>query len=215
MTAHHPTPDDIARTERQISALAHNLAGTIGMPAATIRRVHAHFSSAIFDAKRHGADLPAQMAILEEAQAALQSFAQMPMEQRAPLWERDTMYRRHGYDPAAVKAAERVIAEHPLLAPIFARIAAEDEAAAELQRAAEEQRQRDAEKAAPGEILATLRARGIHLAIDEDGALIAPRGSEIGAEERMRIVRYKAGIVAQLQAEAEAEAEAARPLVIA
>jgi hypothetical protein len=210
-----PALAEVQHAEANAAALHAGLVRPTYMPRATMTRLWQHFTRRLEAARRANAGTMAQLAIVQECQAALQAIAQLEGRDLATLCERDTMIARTGYQPALAAAADAIIAAHPLLASAFAAIAEEDAERAALIEAGAARQRAEAEHRAPAEILTRLRASNIALGVDAAGNLTAPSGAILDSADREQIARFKPGLVALLKAEAEAAAEAARPAVIA
>ena len=210
-----PSPREVQQAAAAAGAMFKSLSGLEMMPKATLKRIWQHFDRHVAMMTRAQATTTEQLALVQQAQAAMQAVVQLPARDLRTLYEADTMIQRCGYQADLAEAAKAIIAAHPLLGPLAAEIEAEEKAADECRQATETHLRTMRDAAAPGEILADLRAQGIALDVDESGNLTAPRGAQIGPADLDRIARFKHALVALIRAEAEAAAEAAKPVVIA
>ena len=117
----------------------------------------------------------------------------------------------HGGSVFQNPAAEEVLRRHPPLAAWLDERAARAAATDEANRQASARIAAEAIEQAPERLLAGLRGRGVHLALDGKGRLTAPRAVPLTEAEMEGVVHHRERLKALLQAEAEESA----PLVIA
>lgn len=142
------------------------------------------------------------------------AFATIPPQMRALMAEAERTFTYPAEAAAAEAAAEAAWAAHPVLAEYRAeRLGAEAARRASLEALVEAQRQQ-ADRDAPGRLLAVLQSRGLRFSLSADGKHIVMPPADAAAlapDQVAAIKQRKADIIAVLAA----EAEAARPVVVA
>lgn len=209
------SPREVQHAEATATATFRKMMADQWIPKATLKRLWVYHAVKLQAARAADADASAQLALIQQAQAALQAVAQLPPRDLAVLFDRDTMIERTGYRPDVAEAADAIMAAHALLGPIFAAMAEADAVVSARVAAANARASRAAAEAWPGQLLAAMRERGIALDVDRLGNITAPRNAALTDSDRETIAYLKPALVALIRAEAEAAAEAAKPVVLA
>ena len=145
--------------------------------------------------------------IAAETERVMRAFAELDPRHLDAIARAESM--PHGYDAAAVQAAEHAWGTHPILAAFHAAQEAVRIEHASAMAEGARLRALQAERDAPRTLITMLRARGLTLGVSANGkALTVPpaQTSVLLATEMDALKQHKAAIIAILLAEADAAA---------